>query len=161
VLAAIDGASLAVIAVGLFGLIGAVAAAVINRGGMRRGARADEVAATLEAQGKFIERLQAEATRLAEVAVKERIQARAEIDAYTERARSQLDDCEKRCRDCRTEVGELLANLAALRAIVLDEVAREAATDLIGQHAPDAAEVARIRDFIRTQTTTEEEPDGP
>jgi hypothetical protein len=163
IVAGIDGGSIAVIVVGLFGLIGSVVAAIFNHRGMKKAARADEVAAAFEAYDELVKNLRDEVKRLREevsrvttdaqqIVEHERRKGRAEIDAYLERASLELERCESRCRECRAEVGDLLANLAALKAVVLDEVARAAATSLLETHegnVAEATEVARVRSFLR------------
>lgn len=161
--AAVDPSVLAALVTGICALGVAVAAGVLNLRGQRTTAKADEVAAAFEAYDELVRNqreelaaIRIENTRVSKAAQEtleyERRKGRAEIDAYVERAAAELARCEARCRECRDEVGELLAGLAALRAVVHDEIARTAAGEVLDAH-PDAttedAEVESIRRFIR------------
>lgn len=151
-----SGGTLAALATGVFGLISGAIAAVLSYRAQRNTAQADEVASAFEAYDELVKNLQAENTRMRTAAAAEREDARVELDKLRARLRDAADElgaCESRCRECRGEVGDLLADLAALRSIVIDEIARSAAGQTIDEHHEhltpgEQEELAAIRQFL-------------
>lgn len=156
----------------VFAFLGAVFAAFLSYRGQRSSAKADTVAAQFEAYDELVNNLRKEVERLhgdvtaakdeaREAVEQERHQARTEINAWLERSNRQLDECEHRCQQCRAEVGDLHADLAALRAIVRDEVVRDVAADAIARAGGDPeVEARRVRDFIR-RLPPDQRPEEP
>jgi hypothetical protein len=72
-----------------------------------------------------------------------------------QRAADELAACEARCEECRRGMAELIATVSALRAVVVDEIARAAADRTLAAHVPDLdpadledADIPTIRRFL-------------
>jgi hypothetical protein len=157
-----DAASWAAILVGFFGLVSGISAAILSLKAQRTTARASEIASVIEGYDELVKNLRAEEERLRSVLRSER-----NLSGEDERqANEDLRECEGRCRLCYEQLGELLADLAALRAITRDEVARAAAQSVIDetQSAVDnATALAESRTFLRSLSTPgeAEDPSAP
>lgn len=116
------------IAVAVIALLSGGLAAVLSYRATRTTAKADTMAVQVEAYDELVRNLRDENSRL----------------------RADLVTTEQRCRDCRDEVGELLSDLAGLKAVVTDEMARAAAQTVLDAHADDEeAELDEIRQYLR------------
>ena len=82
-----------------------------------------------------------------------------ELAGYLERlqrAAGELAACEARCEECRRGMAELIATVSALRAVVVDEIARAAADRTLAAHVPELdpadledADIPTIRRFLQ------------
>lgn len=138
------GPVIAAIVTGFFSMIVGIIAAVLSFRAQRRTAQVDQAAAVFASYDALVKNLEVDRARLAE-----------EIDEYVERMRvaiEALEGCEGKCRECQEKVGDLLANVASLSAIVTDEIARAAAGTVLDEHdqVAEAAELERIKHFLKT-----------
>lgn len=142
------------VAVAAITAVSAVVSALLNAQARRRTAQNEKAANILAAYGQLVGDLQAELDR-------ERTAHLAELERRTDEVRrhvlelgrsaEQLAACEERCRECREQLADLLANFRALAALVRDEVTAAAAEAVLGEHAAEDeldVEQQRIRDFI-------------
>lgn len=132
-----NGGTFAAILVGFFGLISGIGAAWLSYRAQRKTAQADEVAAAFSAYDDLLRNHREEIDRLRSDVTAARAEARdeeARLRTLVEAARAEAAHAEDRCRTCHAERAELLADLSALRAIVVDEVARTAAGHVIEEH---------------------------
>lgn len=132
-----NGGTFAAILVGFFGLVSGIVAAWLSYRASRNTAQADEVAAAFEAYDALVQNHRSEIDRLRADLITERAGHRSEeerLRGLIEEARDETLRAEERCRSCNVERAELLADLSALRSIVVDEVARTAAGQSIEQH---------------------------
>lgn len=155
-----NGGTLAAILVGFFGLVSGVVAAWLSYRAQRNTAQADEVAAAFQAYDDLLRNHREEIDRLRADLTASRAETSDEgsrLRSLIEDARQEVRHAEARCRACNEERAELLADLSALRAIVVDEVARSAAGQSIEQHTAsfgddlteeERAEYDAIRHFL-------------
>jgi chromosome segregation ATPase len=171
----VNGGTVAAIVVGVCGLISGLVAAVLSYRAQQKTAQVGEAAAAFEGYDELVSNLRAEVERLRADRLAERESHVAELarrdsehgvdrDRWEQRAESalaELGDCEHRCRKCRQEIGDLIADLTALRAVVADEIARAAAGTVIDEHADqleEDRETEVIRNFIRRLAPPKEVP---
>lgn len=131
--------AVAVIVAAIGGGAGIVAALLTARA-TRQTAKVAEGAAVFEGYDELVQNLRAERDRAVETLQHERDRHRAELAeerkrlvADIEHQRAALAESERRCVACREQVAELLANLAALRAIIIDEIIRGDIDSVIGR----------------------------
>jgi chromosome segregation ATPase len=137
-----------------------------------RTADAEQAIAVIEQWSAIVTALQKERTALLnelagerEAHAAETLRRNDELERHIAelgRAAGELTACEKRCKECHEKVGDLLASLAALGALVTDEVTRAAVVTVIEgdrDAVDDATEAAAIRAWlneVRRQQRTEE-----
>lgn len=160
----------------LVAAIGAAATAGghwLNSRGKKQEARNTEAATIFDGFEKLSNKLSAELDDQAERHRREledqRHRFTQEVAGWherLERAAAELEACEARCEECRHGMAELLATLSALRAVVVDEVAKAAADRAFDTHAAgidpadlEAADAASIRRLLENlQPSPPKEP---
>lgn len=161
------GGTAAAIVVGFFGLVSGMYAARLSYKASKRTARADEIAAAFDAYDDLLRNYVAEIARLTEKLGTMQRDADESAERFRVRlntATEEIATAENRCRECRAEVADLLADLAALRSIVIDEVAKSAAGESIALHSGpedmndgERAELDAIRRFLGRLSPSNEE----
>lgn len=146
-----------------------IAGAWLNSRAQKTQARNTEAATVFEGYDELVANLRTErdaiAKRMGDQADRhrrdledQRLRFTEELAGYLERLRRAADElaaCEARCEECRRGMAELLATVSALRAVVVDEIAKAAADrslmDHVGDLDPDDledADIPTIRRFL-------------
>lgn len=146
-----------------------IAGAWLNSRAQKAQARNTEAATVFEGYDELVANLRTErdaiAQRLGEQADRhrrdledQRMRFTDELAGYLERLRRAADElaaCEARCEQCRHGMAELIATVSALRAVVVDEIARAAADRTLASHVPELdpadledADIPTIRRFL-------------